>query len=412
MTMLHVNRDRLWQSLMEMAEIGATPAGGVGRLPATDEDKIARDLFVTWLKEANCDVTIDGVGNIFGSRAGSDASRAPVLAGSHLDSQPLGGKFDGAYGVLAALEVIRTLNDAGLSTQAAFEAVNWTDEEGCRFTQGVLGSSVFSGHLDLETALADQDPDGLMLGHELARIGYIGDAPVGGRKIAAYFEAHIEQGPILEQEKKPVGIVVGAQARRCYIVTVSGTQGHAGTVPMVRRKDASHATAKMIDAVIGTAYRQDPVPVVTVGAIHVTPNARNTIPRKLIFSIDSRSPDDNILIAAGNEMKEACNTIAKEMGVELDFSFASSIQPVDFDVDCVSTVRRAAEKLDYPHMDIFSGAGHDACNISLFAPTGMIFVPCADGVSHAEEEAADPDDLAKGCDVLLHAVLETAGIAS
>ena len=412
MAEIRVDGARLWDSLMEMGRIGATPKGGVGRLALTDLDKQARDLFVRWCEAAGCAIRVDRMGNIFARRAGTDDGLAPVMTGSHLDSQPLGGRFDGAYGVLAGLEVVRALNDAGVATRAPLDVVAWTDEEGARFKAGMMGSGVFAGLQDLEAALANPDPDGRTMGAELARIGYAGAEPVGGMEIAAFFEAHIEQGPVLEAEGIPVGVVLGGQGQRCFRVTVTGEEGHAGTLPMDRRKDALLGAARMIAALNGVAFAHEPHPVITVGALQVRPNSPNTIPGQAVFTIDSRHPDDDTLATVAADMRAACEGIAAEAGLEVAVEPTSARGSVAFDAGCVAAVRAAAERLGTPHRDIYSGAGHDACNLALIAPTAMIFVPCEKGISHNEAENAKPEDLAAGCDVLLQVMVERAGAAA
>jgi N-carbamoyl-L-amino-acid hydrolase len=403
-----IDRDRQWRSLMEMAEIGATPAGGVCRLALTDEDKQSRDLFVKWAEEAGCDVRVDRVGNIFARRAGTDPDAAPVVTGSHLDSQPLGGKFDGPYGVLAGLEVVRALNDAGTETRAPIDVVVWTDEEGCRFTSKTMGSMVFAGLLTEDHVRAVPDPDGNTFGDELERIGYAGAEPVGGTPVKAYFENHIEQGPVLEQAGVPVGAVIGAQGQRCFLVTVTGEEGHAGTVPMAQRKDSFLGAARMTDAVNRAAFTFDPVPVATVAHVRVRPNSRNTIPGETVFTIDSRHRDAGVLEALEEVMLGDIRKIAENMGLGIDIQRTSLAAPVVFDEGCVAAVRRVAEEGGIPCMDVFSGAGHDACKIASIAPSGMIFVPCEKGISHNEAENATPDDLAAGTRVLMGAVVEAA----
>ncbi|MFQ5774325.1 MAG: Zn-dependent hydrolase [Kiloniellaceae bacterium] len=409
MDAVRVNGARLWDSLMEMGRIGATPGGGVGRLALTDLDRQARDLFVHWCEAAGCTVRVDRMGNIFARRAGADNGLAPVLTGSHLDTQPLGGKFDGIYGVLAGLEVVRALDDAGLATRRPIDVVVWTDEEGARFRAGMLASGVFAGLYALEDGLACADADGRTIGEELARIGYAGPEPVGGTPVEAYFEAHIEQGPILEAEGKTVGVVLGAQGQRCFRVGVEGEEGHAGTLPMDRRKDALLGAARMIDALNRAAFRHEPVPVVTVGALQVRPNSPNTVPGGAVFTIDSRHPDDATLAALAEDMQAECGRIAAEAGLAIAFEQTSERPSVAFDEGCIAAVRRAAERLGIAHRDIHSGAGHDACNLARAMPAGMIFVPCEKGISHNEMENARPEDLAAGCDVLLHVLLERAG---
>ena len=405
-----VDGERLWKRLMAMARIGATPGGGSGRLALTDLDRQARDLFVGWCEDAGCIVRVDRMGNVFARRSGADDAPPPVMTGSHLDTQPLGGRFDGIYGVLAGLEVVQSLNDAKIETAGPIDVVVWTDEEGVRFTSGMLASAVFAGKVDVEEALAAADAEGRTMGEELARIGYAGNEPVGGYPVNAYIEAHIEQGPILESEGKTVGVVLGAQGQRCFEATVEGEEGHAGTLPMEMRRDALLGAARMIDALNGIAFRHDPHPVITVGALAVRPNSRNTIPGRATFSVDSRHPDDGVLAAVADEMRRACEGIAAEAGLGLGFKETSHRPTVAFDPRCIAAVRGAAERLAVAHRDIHSAAGHDACNLAACAPTGMIFVPCEKGVSHNEKEYAKPEDLAAGCDVLLHVVMERAGV--
>ncbi|GMQ75479.1 MAG: Zn-dependent hydrolase [Gammaproteobacteria bacterium] len=404
---IRADMDRLWASLMEMARIGATPGGGVGRIALTELDRQARDLFVTWCEESGCSVRVDRMGNIFARREGSDATLAPVMTGSHLDTQPLGGKFDGIYGVLAGLEAVRAMNDAGVTTRAPVDVVVWTDEEGVRFS-GMLASGVFSGVYALEDALARTDSNGVSMAAALEAIGYAGSEPVGGEPPRAFFEAHIEQGPILEAEGKTVGVVMGAQGQRCFQVTVTGEEGHAGTLPMTLRRDALLGAARMVGAVNAVAFKHEPHPVITVGCISVRPNSPNTIPGRTQFSIDSRHPDNTILATVEKQMRGACAAIAAEANLEIAFELASARDSVGFDESCVRRIREAAQRLSIPHRDIYSGAGHDACNLALAAPTAMIFVPCERGISHNEQENARPEDLADGCSVLMHVLMETA----
>ena len=407
-----VNGERLWASLMEMGRIGATPGGGVGRVALTDLDKEGRDLFVAWCRDAGLAVRVDKMGNIFARREGTDPDAAPVMMGSHLDSQPLGGKFDGAFGVLAGLEVMRTLNDAGLQTRAPLELVNWTDEEGSRFRSGLVASGVFAGLYDLEYGLGlpDQDSDATF-GSELERIGYAGETPCGGIPVAAYFEAHIEQGPILEKEGCAVGAVLGAQARRCYAVTVTGEEGHAGTLPMPMRRDAMVGAARMIDGLSRLVYNFDPLPMITTGYLQVRPNSRNTIPGQVQFSIDARHPEDEVLTQVTEAAIGLCRDVAAAASLEFDIAETATHPAVSFDPGCVDAVRKAAKRLGVACRDIHSGAGHDACNMASCTPTGMIFVPCRDGISHNEKEDALPADVAAGCQVLLEVTVERAGAA-
>ena len=408
---VRIDQDRLWRDLMDMGKIGATPKGGVARIALTDLDRQARDLFVSWCKAAGCEVRVDRIGNVIARRAGLDADRPPVMTGSHLDTQPLGGKFDGIYGVLAGLEVVRTLNDARIDTLAPIEVVVWTDEEGARFGGGTIGSGAFAGRYDVETGLGRADNDGITVAKALAAIGYAGDAPVGGYPVEAFYEVHIEQGPILERDGVPIGVVLGAQGGRNFRVTVDGEEGHAGTLPMELRHDALLGAARMIDALNAVAFRHEPHPVITVGQIHVRPNSRNTIPGQAVFSIDSRHPDNLTLDAVERDMRAACAEIAGKAGLTVTVDPVSRRDSVAFDRDCARAVARAADVLDLPWQEIYSGAGHDACNLAMIAPTGMIFVPCEDGISHNERENARPEHVAAGCDVLLQVMAERAEVA-
>ena len=406
---LGVNGERLWASLMELARIGATAKGGVCRLAASDEDKAGRDLFVRWAKEAGCTVAIDRIGNIFARRPGRNPDLPPVMAGSHLDSQPTGGKFDGAYGVMAALEVVRTLNDLGYETEAPIEIAAWTNEEGSRFSPAMVGSGVFAGVFDLDYGLGRPDNlSGVSLGAELERIGYAGPAPAGGRPVAAYFEAHIEQGPILEAAGLPIGIVTGAQGQRWYEVTAMGQEAHAGPTPMPSRKDALVGAARMIDAVNRIGLAHSPHACATVGFVQVSPNSRNTIPGRVFFTIDFRHPEDAVLSAMDRELREECARIAGAIGLDVAVEEFWYFPPTPFDPALVGAVREAAQALQLPHQDIVSGAGHDAVYMARVAPTAMIFVPCKGGISHNEIEDAAPEDLTAGCAVLLNAILDRA----
>jgi beta-ureidopropionase / N-carbamoyl-L-amino-acid hydrolase len=406
---LGINGDRLWQSLMEMAKIGATEKGGVCRLALSDLDKAGRQLFIRWCEQAGCTVSVDRMGNIFARRPGRNPKLAPVLVGSHLDTQPTGGRFDGVYGVLAGLEVIRTLNDLDYQTEAAVEVVCWTNEEGSRFSPPMVGSGVFAGVFDLGYGLERPDNvTGVKLGAELQRIGFAGSAPVGGREVAAYFEAHIEQGPILEDRQMPVGVVTGAQGQRWYEITVTGQEAHAGPTPMRKRRDALVGSARMIDAVNRIGLAHSPHACATVGFMQVSPNSRNTIPGRVFFTVDFRHPEDAVLTQMDRELRAACAEIAGAIGLEADVKEFWYFPPTPFDKTCVASVRKATETLGYPHMDIISGAGHDAVYMARVAPTAMIFVPCVGGISHNEIEDANPEDLTMGCAVLLNAVLERA----
>lgn len=407
---LAIDGARLWQSLMDLAQIGATPLGGVRRLALTDLDGQARDQVVAWFEAAGLEVRVDPIGNIFGRRAGADASRPPVVAGSHIDTQPSGGKFDGNYGVLAGLEVVRTLNDRGVRTVAPLEVAVWTNEEGTRYTPVMMGSGVFAGVFTLEHALARTDLAGKSVGEELRRIGYAGAAPLG-TPIGAYFEAHIEQGPILEDTGTTIGVVTGALGQRWFDVTVTGMNAHAGPTPMGSRRDALLAAARLVGEVNRIAREQGPDGRGTVGYLQVSPNSRNVIPGEARFSVDFRHPTEVGLAAMERALRAACVAVARELCVEVAAEEVVQFAPCRFDAACVDAVRAAAAALGLSHRDIVSGAGHDAVYVAGVAPAAMIFVPCKDGVSHNEIEDARPEHLAAGCDVLLRAMLARAGVA-
>jgi N-carbamoyl-L-amino-acid hydrolase len=402
-----IDGERLWDSLMEMAKIGATEKGGSRRLALSELDLQGRELFLGWCREAGCSIRIDRMGNIFARREGRDNTQPPVVIGSHLDTQPTGGRFDGVYGVLAGLEVIRTLNDHGYETDAPVEVSVWTNEEGARFAPSMIGSGVFAGVYSLDHGLACADPDGITIAEALDGIGHAGDEPCGGRPFKAFFEAHIEQGPILEAEEMTIGVVTGAQGLRWLDVTVTGQDSHSGTTPMGRRRDALVGAASMIGAIeaIGHEY---PNAVATVGMVEVSPNSRNVVPGEVFFTVDIRNPDAAVLDEMDAAFRKACTDIAGKAGLGVAFAVNADNAPVVFDEGCVGAVRKAAADAGYAHRDIVSGAGHDACFISRVAPTAMVFVPCKDGISHNEIESATPEDLAAGCNVLLRAVLNAA----
>ena len=346
---------------------------------------------------------------MFARRPGRNPDLPPVASGSHLDTQPHGGKFDGIFGVLAALEVVRTLNDAGAETEAPIEVINWTNEEGSRFAPAMIASGVFAGLFERDFAWGVESPEGETLGDELARIGYKGDEPCGAHPLGALFEAHIEQGPILEAAGVPIGVVSGAQGQRWYDIEVRGRDSHAGTTPMPARKDALVAAARMAARLEDIALGQAPHAVGTVGQFDVSPNSRNTIPGEVRFSIDIRHPEARVLAEMDAEIRESFAALAKRGGVDVTIDQLWEKPSIEFDSRCVGAVREAAAELGYAHQDIVSGAGHDACQVCTVAPTGMIFVPCEDGISHNEIESATPEDLEMGCNVLLHAMLSVAG---
>jgi N-carbamoyl-L-amino-acid hydrolase len=406
---LQVNGERLWASLMELAQIGATQKGGVCRLAASDLDAEARRLFIRWCEAAGCAIAIDRIGNIFARRPGRNPDLPPILAGSHLDTQPTGGKFDGAYGVMAGLEIVRTLNDLGYETEAPVEIVAWTNEEGSRFSPAMVGSGVFAGVFDLAYGLGRPDnATGATLGAELERIGFAGPEPAGGRQVGAYFEAHIEQGPILEAAGKLIGVVTGAQGQRWYEVTVMGQEAHAGPTPMPRRRDALVGAARMIDAVNRIGHAHAPHACATVGSLQVSPNSRNTIPGRVFFTVDFRHPEDAVLSQMDRDLRTACAEAAASQNLGFQVAEFWYFPPTPFDPRLVGAVRAAAAVQGYPHQDIISGAGHDAVYMARVAPSAMVFVPCKDGISHNEIEDAAPADLAAGCNVLLNALLDAA----
>jgi len=404
-----VNGDRLWDSLMEMATLGATPAGGSCRLALSPEDAAGRDLFVRWCEDAGCSIAVDQLGNIFARRRGSDSGRAPVAAGSHLDTQPHGGRFDGVFGVLAALEVVRTLNDREIETHAPVEIVMWTNEEGARFAPAMLGSGVFAGAFELEYGLSRRDDDGVSVGEALEQIGYAGSEPCGEHPLECLFEAHIEQGPILENEEKTIGVVTGVHGMRWYDVSVSGQDAHALT-PLPLRRDALLCAARMIDRVNAIAQGHMPNAASTVGVIDALPGSRNTVPGQARFSVDLRHHRESRLDEMQAALHRELEGIAKKSGVDLAIEPIWTSAAVTFNEDCINAVRASVLRLGHSYREMVSGAGHDAVYASRVVPTSMIFVPCAGGLSHNEAESATPSDLAAGCDVLLNAVLERAEI--
>jgi len=404
-----INTQRLWQSLMDLAQLGATVKGGVCRLALTDLDRQARDLFVKWCEEAGCTVSVDAIGNIFARRAGRNPDRAPVMTGSHIDTQPTGGKFDGCFGVMAGLEVIRTLNDLDLETDAPVEVVVWTNEEGSRFPPCMMGSGVFAGKLDLAETLAKQDEQGLVVGEELQRIGYAGSRPVLGHPVGAYFEAHIEQGPILEDQGKTIGVVMGCLGQKWFDLTLTGVEAHAGPTPMHLRKDALVGAAQVVSAVNRIALQSQPHACGTVGCLNVHPGSRNVIPGEVKMTIDFRHLHADKLQAMVDDLRQTIEQTCTEHGLSFELTPTADFPPLDFASECVAAVRQGAAQLGLSHMDIVSGAGHDAIFIAELGPAGMIFVPCEGGISHNEIENATPEDLAAGCAVLLRAMVSAAG---
>ncbi|CAM3405844.1 Zn-dependent hydrolase [Polaromonas hydrogenivorans] len=407
---LRINGERLWASLMELAQIGATPKGGVCRLTLTDLDRQGRDLVTGWARDAGMTVTIDQIGNGFMRRAGRNNALPPIMTGSHIDTQPTGGKFDGNYGVLAGIEVVRTLNDHGITTEAPIEVAFWTNEEGSRFVPVMMGSGVFARAFTLEHAYAATDTEGKTVKDELARIGYIGEQEPGDHPIGAYFETHIEQGPVLEDNDVTIGVVQGVLGIRWFDCTVTGMEAHAGPTPMALRKDALQVATLLMQDVVGAAHRHSPHGRGTVGMVQVFPNSRNVIPGRVKFSIDLRNATDALVDEMADEVKAYAAELSEEMGLPIHIELVSSYPAQGFNPGCVDAVARAAHKLGYSNMPVVSGAGHDAVYMAQLAPAGMIFIPCKDGISHNEIEDAKPEHITAGCNVLLHAMLERTGV--
>jgi beta-ureidopropionase / N-carbamoyl-L-amino-acid hydrolase len=395
---------------MEMAKIGPGVAGGNNRQTLTDADGEGRALFRRWAEDAGCSVGVDAMGTMFAERPGTDPEALPVYVGSHLDTQPTGGKYDGVLGVLSGLELVRTLNDLGIRTKHPIVVTNWTNEEGTRFAPAMLASGVFAGMHEQDWAYGREDAEGKKFGAELERIGWKGDEEVGKRKMHAFFEYHIEQGPILEAEGKEIGVVTHGQGLWWLEVRLTGKDAHTGSTPMRMRVDAGRGMAQIIEAVNRIAMDHQPNAVGAVGQANVYPNSRNVIPGRAVFTIDFRSPDLGKLTSMRERLEREAAEIADDLGLGIEIEPTGHFDPVEFDHGCVQAVRDAAERLGYSHMDIVSGAGHDACWINRVAPTAMVFCPCVDGLSHNEAEDISPEWAEKGANVLFHAVVETAGI--
>jgi N-carbamoyl-L-amino-acid hydrolase len=409
---LRINPGRLWDTIHEMAKIGPGVRGGNNRQTLTDADGEGRRLFQKWCEAAGMTVGVDSMGTMFAHRKGEDESLPPVMVGSHLDTQPTGGRYDGVLGVLSGLEVIRTLNDLGIKTKHPIEVVNWTNEEGTRYAPAMLASGVFAGVIDQDYAYGRTDAKGLKFGDELERIGFKGKEKAGTRKLKAFFELHIEQGPILEAEGKPIGVVTHGQGLWWLQVTLTGKESHTGSTPMPMRKNAGLGMARITELVHKVAMEKQPAAVGAIGHIDVYPNSRNVIPGKVVFTIDIRSPDRAILDGMKAKIEAEAPKIAAELGLGIEIEVAGHFDPVTFDATCVKAVRDAAVRLGYSHRDIVSGAGHDACWINRVAPTAMVMCPCVDGLSHNEDEKITQEWAAAGANVLFHAVVETAEIVS
>jgi N-carbamoyl-L-amino-acid hydrolase len=407
---MSINSERLWDSLEEMAKIGPGIAGGNNRQTVTDEDGEGRALFQEWCEAAGLTMGLDQMGTMFARREGTDPDALPVYVGSHLDTQPTGGKYDGVLGVLAGLEIIRTLNDLDVKTKHPIVITNFSNEEGTRFAPPMLASGVFAGLHDLDWAYERTDSKGLKFGDELARIGWRGDEEVGARKMHAFFELHIEQGPILEIEGKDIGIVTHGQGLNWLQVTITGRERHTGSTPMAMRQNAGRGLAQVTELVHEIAMANQPVGLGAIGQIDVYPNSRNTIPGRVVCTVDFRSPDLKVQEKMEAALRQGAEKIAKDLGLSIEIEEAGHFDPVEFDATCVDALRRAADRLGYSHMNIISGAGHDACWINRVAPTAMVMCPCVDGLSHNEAEEITPDWAAKSANVLMHAVVETAQI--
>ena len=405
-----VNGDRLWESIMEMAKIGPGVAGGNNRQTLTDDDAKGRELFKSWCEKEGLAMGLDTMGNMFARREGTDPNALPVMVGSHLDTQPTGGKYDGVLGVLGGLEIIRTLNDLDIKTKHPIEIVNWTNEEGTRFAPPMLSSGVFASMHSEEWAYNREDSEGKKFGDELKRIGWRGKEPVGERKLHAFYELHIEQGPILEDENVDIGVVTHGQGLNWLQVTLIGKESHTGSTPMPKRVNAGLGMARITQLVDEIALSHAPHAVGAIGHIDVYPNSRNIIPGKVVFTVDFRHPNKEVIQDMEDRMRKGSADIAEKIGLTMDIEKVGNFDPVEFDKDCVEKVRDAAKTLGYSHMNIVSGAGHDACWINRVAPTAMIMCPCVDGLSHNEAEEITKEWSTAGADVLFHAVVNTAEI--
>ncbi|TIM17702.1 MAG: Zn-dependent hydrolase [Mesorhizobium sp.] len=407
---LRINSDRLWDSILEMAKIGPGIAGGNNRQTVTDEDGEGRHLFKRWCDAAGLEMGVDEMGTMFARREGTDPSLPPVYVGSHLDTQPTGGKYDGVLGVLGGLEVVRSLNDLGIKTKHPIVVTNWTNEEGSRFAPAMMASGVFAGVLDQADVYGHVDKQGKKFGEELERIGWKGTEKVGDRKIHAFFELHIEQGPILEDEDIDIGVVTHGQGLKWLQVTLTGKEAHTGSTPMPKRRNAGLGMARVIELVHEIAMDYQPDAVGAVGHMEVYPNSRNIIAGRTVFTVDIRSPEKEVLDAMDGRIREGIDTICDALDIRYEIEQVGAFDPVTFDAGCVKAIRDAAERLGYSHRNIVSGAGHDACWINRVAPTAMVMCPCVDGLSHNEAEEITKEWASAGADVLFHAVVETAVI--
>ena len=407
-TNISINSDRLWDSLMTMAKIGPGIAGGNNRQTVTVEDGEARKLLQKWSEDAGMTMKVDELGSMFFKREGTDKNALPVVIGSHLDTQPTGGKYDGVLGVLAGLEIVRTLNDLNIQTKHPILVVNWTNEEGSRFPPAMMASAGYAGIYEVNTLLSAKDAEGNIFGDELDKIGWKGSETVGSQKFHCYYELHIEQGPILETEEVDIGIVTHGQGLKWLEVKLSGVEQHTGTTPMNVRKDTSLALSEIILAVNHIANKNQPNALGSVGHIEVSPNSRNVIAGKSLFTVDIRSPDINKLVKMENELKQMTTDICKKYKIEFEMDQIGGFDPVAFDKECLNNIRNSANKFGYSHKDIVSGAGHDACWINTVAPSAMIMCPCVDGLSHNEAEEIKPEWASSSTNVMLHAAIASA----
>ncbi len=406
---LRINSARLWQTLMDTAAFGATAKGGLNRLALAPADAQVRRWFIAEAQAAGCTVTIDQLGSIFARIEGSDPALAPIAIGSHLDTQPTGGRFDGILGVLAGLEVVHTLRDAGITTRHPIEVINWTNEEGARFAPAMLAAGVFGGAFTLDFALGVKDRDGITLGQALKESGFAGNAPVGSHPLAAHYELHIEQGPVLEAAGTEIGVVIGVQGIRWFDIAIAGLACHAGTMPMAMRRDPLNAAARLAIAVDDVGRSEPGLSLSTIGIFEAWPGSRNTVPETVKMSVDLRHPEAGGLERLEAGFRAAAQKIAEATGTEIAITTVWKSPPVVFTPGCVAAVRGAAADLGYSHQDIVSGAGHDSVYVSRAAPTAMIFVPCEDGISHNEAENITPAQAEAGANVLLRAVLAHDG---
>ena len=409
---LQIDSARLWGTIHETAKFGATAKGGVRRLTLGPEDKQVRDWFRAACEAAGLEVHVDALGAMFALRKGRDMTKPPVGLGSHLDTQPTGGKFDGVLGTLAALEVVRTLNDAGIETELPICIVNWTNEEGSRFAPAMMASAAYVGDFTVEDILSRKDAEGVTVAEALDGIGYRGDSPVGRQKFSSFIELHIEQGPILEAEGKTIGVVDSGQGILWYDGKITGFESHAGSTPMALRRDALATLSEIVLAMEAIAKKHGPNAVGTIGEAVIANPSRNVIPGEIAFTVDVHSPESQTLDAIDADLRAAAAEIAARRKVEVKLDLVWRKPPTHFDPKLIAAVENAAKTLGYSNRRITSGAGHDACNLNTIVPAAMVFVPCKDGISHNELEDATQPDCAAGANVLMHTVLALAGVAS